>query len=82
MEASEDPGPLNVGTGVETSVLELVERVGETFGRDDFAPQFAAHRPGEVERTYLDTTASAERLRWRAERTIETGLAQTHAAES
>jgi UDP-glucose 4-epimerase len=81
MEASEDPGPLNVGTGVETSVLELVERVGQTFGRDDFKPQFAAHRAGEVERTYLDTTASAERLAWRAERNIEDGLAQTLAAE-
>jgi UDP-glucose 4-epimerase len=82
MGASEEPGPLNVGTGVETSVLELVQRVGEAFGRDDFEPQFAPPRPGEVERTYLDTTASAERLGWRAERTIETGLAQTRAAES
>jgi UDP-glucose 4-epimerase len=80
MGASEDPGPLNVGTGVETNVLQLVERVGEAFGRDDFEPQFAPHREGEVERVYLDTTASAERLGWRAERTIETGLAETHAA--
>jgi UDP-glucose 4-epimerase len=81
MEASGDPGPLNVGTAVETNVLELVERVGETFGRDDFEPQFAPHRAGEVERTCLDTTAAAERLGWRAERTIETGLAETRAAE-
>ena len=34
-------------------------------------------REGEVERTALDTTAAAERLGWRAERTIETGLEQT-----
>jgi UDP-glucose 4-epimerase len=82
MGASDDPGPLNVGTGVETSVIELVARVGEAFGREDFEPQFAPHRAGEVERTCLDTTASAERLGWRAERTIEAGLAQTRAAES
>jgi UDP-glucose 4-epimerase len=82
MGASDDPGPLNVGTGVETNVLELVKRVGETFGRDDFEAQFAPHRAGEVERTYLDTAASAERLGWRAERTMETGLTETHAAES
>jgi UDP-glucose 4-epimerase len=82
MGASEDPGPLNVGTGVETSVLELVQRVGEAFGRDDFEPQFAPAREGEVERTALDPSLATERLRWRAERTIETGLAQTHTAES
>jgi UDP-glucose 4-epimerase len=81
-EASDDPGPLNVGTGVETDVLELVERVGGAFGRDDFEPQFAPARDGEVERTYLDTTATAERLGWRAERNIESGLEQTLAAEA
>jgi UDP-glucose 4-epimerase len=81
-EASEDRGPLNVGTGIETNVLELVERVGTAFGRDDFEPQFAPARDGEVERTVLDTTATAERLGWRAERTIESGLEQTLAAEA
>jgi UDP-glucose 4-epimerase len=76
-EASDDRGPLNVGTGVETNVLELVERVGTAFGRDDFEPQFAPARDGEVERTFLDTTATAERIGWRAERTIEVGIEQT-----
>jgi UDP-glucose 4-epimerase len=80
-EASDDRGPLNVGTGVETNVLELVERVGTAFGRDDFEPQFAPARDGEVERTFLDTTATAERIGWRAERTIESGLEETLAAE-
>jgi UDP-glucose 4-epimerase len=76
-EASDDPGPINAGTGVETSVLRLVELVGSAFGRDDFEPQFAPHRAGEVERTALDPAGAAERLGWRAERTIETGLEQT-----
>jgi UDP-glucose 4-epimerase len=80
-EASDDRGPLNVGTGVETNVLELVERVGTAFGRDDFDPEFAPARDGEVERTFLDTTATAERIGWRAERTIESGLEETLAAE-
>jgi UDP-glucose 4-epimerase len=75
-EASDDPGPLNVGTGVATSVLELVDLVGRAFGRDDFEPEFAPAREGEVERTFLDTAAAAERLGWRAERSIETGLAE------
>jgi UDP-glucose 4-epimerase len=76
-ERSDDPGPLNVGSGVETSVLRLVELVASAAGRDDFEPQFAPHREGEVERTYLDPTATAERLGWRAERTIQAGLEQT-----
>jgi UDP-glucose 4-epimerase len=81
-EAADDPGPLNVGTGVETSVLELVELVGMAVGRDDFEPEFAPARAGEVERTALDTFLAAERLGWRAERTIETGLRQTLTARA
>jgi UDP-glucose 4-epimerase len=81
-EATEDGGPINVGTGVETSVLELVDLVGRAFGRDDFEPEFEPPREGEIERTALDTAAAAERLGWRAERTIETGLEQTIEAEA
>ncbi len=80
MEGNDEGGPINVGTGVETSVLELAERVGASFGRDDFQPEVAPARPGEIERTVLDTQAAAERLGWRAERTIDTGL-ETLAAE-
>jgi UDP-glucose 4-epimerase len=81
-EARDDRGPINVGTGVETSVLELVELVGRAFGRADFEPEFAPQREGEVERTALDPAGAAERLGWRAERSIETGLEQTIEAES
>jgi UDP-glucose 4-epimerase len=76
-EASDDPGPVNVGTGVETSVLDLVGYVGRAFDRDDFEPEFAPAREGEIERTVLDTAAAAERLGWRAEHSIETGVEQT-----
>ena len=76
-EASDDAGPINVGTGVETSVLDLVRLVGGAFGRGDFEPAFAPAREGEIERTALDTSGAAERLGWRAERTIEPGLEQT-----
>jgi UDP-glucose 4-epimerase len=76
-EATDDAGPINVGTGVETSVLRLAELVGRAFGRDDFDPEFAPAREGEVERTALDTDGASERLGWRAERTLETGLEQT-----
>jgi UDP-glucose 4-epimerase len=80
MEGSEEGGPINAGTGVETTVNELAARVGTSFGRDDFDPIEAPARFGEIERTVLDTTAAAERLGWRAKRTIETGLSETLAA--
>jgi UDP-glucose 4-epimerase len=74
---SDQPGPFNVGSGVETSVLDLVELIGRLSGRTDFEPQFAPHREGEVERTYLDPTLAAEALGFRAQRTIEAGLGET-----
>jgi UDP-glucose 4-epimerase len=82
MEGGDETGPINVGTGVETSVLELAERVGASFGRDDFDPVSAPARSGEIERTYLDTETAAERLGWRAKRTIEDGLRETLAADA
>jgi UDP-glucose 4-epimerase len=80
-EASDDAGPVNVGTGVETSVLQLVELVGTAFGRNDFEPDFAPAREGEIERTALDTSGAEKRLGWRPERTMETGLQQLVEAE-
>jgi UDP-glucose 4-epimerase len=80
MEGADEGGPINVGTGVETSVLELAERVGAAVGRDDFEPELAPARPGEVERTVLDTKLAAERLGWEAKRNIDSGLQQTLAA--
>jgi UDP-glucose 4-epimerase len=82
MEGSDEGGPLNVGTGIETTVLELAERVGASFGRDDFEPELAPARAGEIERTVLDTRLAAERLGWRARRTIEDGLRETLPADT
>jgi UDP-glucose 4-epimerase len=81
-EDSDHTGPFNVGTGVETTVLRLVDLVGAAYGRSDFEPRFAPSREGEVERVALNTTAAAERLGWRAARMLETGLEQTVAAEA
>jgi UDP-glucose 4-epimerase len=82
MEGSGEGGPINVGTGVETSVLELAKRVGASFGRDDFEPVEAPARPGEIERTVLDTKTAADRIGWQAKRTLDSGLEETIAAEA
>ncbi|HET8975621.1 MAG TPA: GDP-mannose 4,6-dehydratase [Solirubrobacterales bacterium] len=75
------PGPFNLGTGVETNVLQLAETIGRMAGRNGFEPEFAPHRPGEIERTALDASRAEQELGWRAERNLDAGLEQTLAAE-
>ena len=64
------PGPYNIGTGEETSVLDLVERL-----RVEAA--FEPERPGEVRRSCLDPSAAREALGWRAEVALADGLERT-----
>ena len=74
-------GPFNIGTGVETSVLELAETIGRLVGRDDFEPRFAPARAGEVQRTALDVGLAERDLGWRARKSLESGLEQTLAGD-
>jgi UDP-glucose 4-epimerase len=74
---SDSPGPFNVGTGEETSVLALADAIGRLTGRDDFEPQFAPHRDGEVERTAVDPSLAQKELGWRPAHELEAGLAKT-----
>jgi UDP-glucose 4-epimerase len=66
-------GAINIGTGRETSVLELVDALGAEA-------TVAPARPGEVVRSCLDVRRAAEQLGWRAAVTLEDGLARTVAA--
>jgi UDP-glucose 4-epimerase len=74
---AEEPGPFNVATGVETSVLALAESIGRMAGRADFEPQLEPARDGEVQRTYLDVSLAESALGWRPERDLDAGLKQT-----
>jgi UDP-glucose 4-epimerase len=74
---SEVSGPVNIGTGIETDVLELVARLGELAGRDDFEPEFAPPRTGEVQRIALDPGRAERELGWRAQTGLEEGLRLT-----
>lgn len=65
-------GPFNVGTGVETSVNELAERLG-------LSAEHAPPRAGEVERSCLDATRAARELGWTAATGLAAGLEQTMA---
>jgi UDP-glucose 4-epimerase len=76
--ADRDGGVFNVGTGVETSVLELYEAIQRVSGieRD---PEFAEARLGELQRSVLDISFAERELGWRPEHSLEDGLAETWA---
>ncbi|MFN8113693.1 MAG: NAD-dependent epimerase/dehydratase family protein [Solirubrobacterales bacterium] len=73
---SELTGPLNIGTGVETSVLELVDRLGE-LSDAPFEAELGAARPGEMRRSAIDSSAAGSLLGWSAGTDLATGLAVT-----
>jgi UDP-glucose 4-epimerase len=73
----EASGAFNVGTGVETSVLELVDLLRELGGVDGFEPEFAPPRTGEVQRIAIDCSRAKTELGWQAEVDLRQGLAQT-----
>ncbi len=71
-------GVFNVGTGVETSVLELAEACRRATGVD-LEPVFEPARLGELERSVLDPTLAERALGFRAAVTVEDGIARTWA---
>jgi UDP-glucose 4-epimerase len=74
---SEATGAFNVGTGIETDVLELVERLADLGGVEGFEPEFAPPRTGEVQRIAIDPGRAERELGWRAETGLEEGLRLT-----
>jgi UDP-glucose 4-epimerase len=70
-------GAINVGTGLETDVLELVARLGVLGGAADFEPEFAPPREGEVQRIAIDPSRAGQELGWSAETGLEDGLRMT-----
>jgi UDP-glucose 4-epimerase len=70
-------GPVNIGTGVETTVLELVEILRELGGVDHFEPQFAPARLGELARSCLDIRRARATLGWEPTVSIREGLRLT-----
>jgi len=74
---AETSGPINIGTGVETDVLELVSALGELGGGGDFEPEFAPPRTGEVQRISIDPARAASELGWRPQMGLSEGLRVT-----
>jgi UDP-glucose 4-epimerase len=71
-------GVFNIGTGVETSVLELYDAVERASGVTR-EPVFAEARLGELQRSVLDASLAERELGWRPDHSFDEGLARTWA---
>jgi UDP-glucose 4-epimerase len=70
-------GAVNLGTEEETSVLRIVELLGE-FASDGFEPEFKEARLGEIDRSCLAVGHAREAIGWQAQVSIDEGLRRTH----
>ncbi len=75
--AGHEGGVFNVGTGRETSVVELFDLCRRVAGKENVEPEFAPPRPGELQRSVLDVSRAVDELSWRPERSLEDGLRET-----
>ena len=74
--AGRDGGVFNVGTGVETSVVDLYEICRRVAG-SSLEAESAPARLGELQRSVLEVALAERELGWRAEVPLEEGLRRT-----
>jgi UDP-glucose 4-epimerase len=72
-------GEINVGTGRETSVLDIVDVIRdlEPEAAASFEPILADARLGEIERSCLDVSRAREELGWEAQTSLRDGMRAT-----
>ena len=69
-------GTFNVGHGKEVSVLDLLDVLQRVAGTN-LEPQLEALRPGELDRSAIDSRAAAQAFGWHAETPFDDGIAET-----
>jgi UDP-glucose 4-epimerase len=67
-------GPINIGHGRETSVIQLLDALNEVASHPLPEPSFAPERPGEVRRSCLDVSRAKKELGWEATVELRDGL--------
>jgi UDP-glucose 4-epimerase len=72
-------GVYNVGTGTESSVLEVLAALRRAAGKDDddLQPEFAPPRLGELQRSALDVARARAELGFRAAVGLDEGMRRT-----
>ena len=76
---AETTGAINIGRGVQTSVVDIVEALAR-HSDNGFAPEHAPDRPGEVQHIALDPSRAREELGWEAKVDLDEGLEKTLAS--
>ena len=69
-------GTFNVSTGQETSINNLTQCLTDISGKD-IVTQYAPPRPGEAQRSSVDSRKFQEKFQWQLTRTLEQGLHET-----
>ena len=72
-------GPYNIGTGIDSSVLELIAALDAAAapGEGPLNPHFAAARDGELARSSLDVSLAADQLGFKAQVPLAEGVKLT-----
>jgi UDP-glucose 4-epimerase len=66
---------INIGTGIETSILELYDLLCEISGVDR-PPRHEPERAGDFRRSALNPTKAKQVLGWEPSTSLEEGMAQ------
>ena len=70
-------GAFNIGLGVQTSVLQLVDALREISESNGFEPEFAPPRLGEVQHIAISPARAQGELGWEPQITLRDGLERT-----
>ncbi|MCK6439209.1 MAG: NAD-dependent epimerase/dehydratase family protein, partial [Planctomycetes bacterium] len=68
-----DASPINIGTGVETSLLDLLRILNVAMGRE-VKPTFAPARDGDVRHSCADIGRAKSVLNWQPQAALDSGL--------
>jgi UDP-glucose 4-epimerase len=71
------PGIWNIGTGLETSVLDLVQIIATVVGRS-LRPKFGPARPGELPCSVLAVSKASRDLGWQAPTGLVEGIGSVY----
>src|SRR3954462_3647264 len=71
-----DARGFNIGTGKGTSVIEIARILQEAAG-SNVPVEFAPHRPGEQQESFVEVTKAREILGWTPEVSLSEGLGKT-----
>jgi UDP-glucose 4-epimerase len=78
LERPDVRGPINIGTGVETTVVTLFEALRAAFGHGEC--RHGPTRPGEQRRSLLDPSRARRLLGWTPRVPLDEGLRRTVAS--